>query len=726
MTKSTRNDDYDDNLDERLNYTQLALASLYLGKNYVAINEELYQFKDTHYQICNKQLELRRISKWCENFSSKLAEKSKVNNVYEWVIIKLSVHPDKINPEGINLKNGVLRVFWGKDKKGYVKLIKHNPNTIYTYCSDINYNSKADPFHCNKLLECLEDEERKVFLRTIASAFDLPYLRTQKARNSRALILHGDGNNGKDAIRSVTKIIFGHALANCSLSDFLAYQNGQKNGISSLENALVNWNSENVPVGSLNIKPLTAAITGDDLRCKILFKDERDFTPRSVFLFNCNDTPNIKSNAEFIKSRWAIVPFRKTFKSNPNLSQGEIQADPRYKDDPDFIKENIAPAFLNLLVAELETLAIDGIDYSPLDHNIEILKQKSSHLFQFCDDMGIVADTNGKIYINDLWDMLRNWYLDQGILEIEKTDKGKEKPIWNDQSNKYDRNCKAINQVFQRFSEIFPNITKIKETIDQKKIGTFYLTGIGQTASLGSLVDYKRDTASLLLHTNEAPNEATSLIHQGNEPNGAINPILIKNFSHEKKCDLFKLIGTELGIPVDQIEKWLIAKFKISDRVVSLIDTDSLDKYGIGTIDSVFRKEGAFYYYVTFDKVDSSHCYGEDQLKLYQQPEDTNNCGFPEIDFSNMREVENKKKKTVDLSEPLEVRDITLTIKILMGEKEMTKTELNQFISFKFGKRSLNKLDDQELKDLVDYLRNIPSKSERKDYGKNKVMGDQP
>jgi len=70
-------------------------------------------------------------------------------------------------------------------------------------------------------------------------------------------------------------------------------------------------------------------------------------------------------------------------------------------------------------------------------------QEDSHHLWQFVRDAGIEVQTGGHIYVKDLWEQLREWYQVAGILEVEYNEKGKEKLIWHDLSNKYDIPVKA-------------------------------------------------------------------------------------------------------------------------------------------------------------------------------------------------------------------------------------------------------------------------------------------
>jgi hypothetical protein len=85
-------------------------------------------------------------------------------------------------------------------------------------------------------------------------------------------------------------------------------------------------------------------------------------------------------------------------------------------------------------------------------------------------DVGIEVQTGGRIYIKDLWELLQKWYVETGTLEIEEGSNGKNKLIWHDLPNKYDTPVKAVNQVFARFSEIFPKLQKHNTTNETKWI----------------------------------------------------------------------------------------------------------------------------------------------------------------------------------------------------------------------------------------------------------------
>jgi hypothetical protein len=117
--------------------------------------------------------------------------------------------------------------------------------------------------------------------------------------------------------------------------------------------------------------------------------------------------------------------------------------------------------------------------------------RSTSHLLGFVREVGLEPQSEGRIFVSDLWQQLRDWYVKTGVLKIE-TVKGQEKLIWHDLTNKRDCPVKAINQLSRRFREIFPQIQKHRymERSALRRRGCNYLTGIGyaQNFSLSQIL----------------------------------------------------------------------------------------------------------------------------------------------------------------------------------------------------------------------------------------------
>lgn len=110
--------------------------------------------------------------------------------------------------------------------------------------------------------------------------------------------------------------------------------------------------------------------------------------------------------------------------------------------------------------------------------------RSTSHLMEFIRDVGLEPQPDGQVYVSDLWQQLRDWYIKTGVLKVELV-KGKEKLTWRDLPNKRDNPVKAINQLSRRLCELFPKLQRRRHTghdtgHDGKlRLGCSYLIGIG-------------------------------------------------------------------------------------------------------------------------------------------------------------------------------------------------------------------------------------------------------
>ena len=467
-------------------FLQQAFDTLYGDKPWICINDTLHCWSGTHYAATLDVEQIRRIRNYCNGYAVSgkkgqinfpYANPSSVKKVLEWVKMSVGINPKLANPPGLNCTNGVLQISWEGAKPSW-ELVAHSPELYYLYEPKVTYNPEADPTNCDRLLEALSLAEQEIFLRTIAASLDLAKVRQFKGRMVRALLCKGDGSNGKDALRTLVYQMYGGVgLTSKSLSDFAAYDNGRKFPLAGLLNSRVNWASENANTSLLDkIQSLKAFITGDTLSFEAKGKDEFEFEPTAISLFNINDVPNLTGSLEAIVTRYAVLNFCKTFKIGADPSKGEIEADPRFKYDPQFISEQVLPAFLNRVLKALVDLMEQGINYDVTRETLEGIQAQNSHLFQFCQDVGLNYIPDSTVTIGEVWEKLRQWYLESGTLTIEETNSGKEKLVWIDQVNKRDANVKGSNQVLARFLQLFPKAKR--SALANHKVG---ITGIGFT-----------------------------------------------------------------------------------------------------------------------------------------------------------------------------------------------------------------------------------------------------
>lgn len=470
-------------------YQERAVTAIYGRGKYLSHGGELYGYNGKYYEKLEAELEFLKIRDWakkeCEwdhkekRYVYKYLTPACLEGIWKWTIITFAVSSKLINPPGLNLNNGILQLY---EEEGTIKakLLKHSPDKYFLYCSDVSYNPDADPTECHNLLKALDPPQCKIFVQTLAASLDLAWVRKYQGR-IKAIIAKGTGSNGKDSIKSaIARIFTPELICNVPFSSFKAYDNGSKYDLTKLRDKKINWASENNQTTVLDrSESLNCAITGNGIDYRDMNKLPKEFEPVCINIFNVNLVPKATGGLESFLSRFAVIEFNKTFANDPDESQGQIKADARFAYDTDFMRDEVCPALLNLLLAEFPNVVRNGIDYSPLKASLNILQEESNHLFGFIREYRIVADPQERIYVKDLWECLQAWYMANGTLELEEMSNGNKKPIWHDQSNKYDRNVVASNQVIARFKEIFPKTKAEKETKDKNRKGQSYIAGIG-------------------------------------------------------------------------------------------------------------------------------------------------------------------------------------------------------------------------------------------------------
>lgn len=513
------------------------------------------------------------------------AKPSCVKSALEWIKMSVGINPELVNPPGLNCTNGVLKINWLGSKLSW-QLVDHDPSQYYLYEPTVTYDPNADPTACNQMLSALSPQQQVIFLRTIAASLDLKNVRRFKGREIRALLCKGDGNNGKDTLREAVRLLFGKVgLTGCTLSDFSQYDQGRKFPLAKLGRAKVNWASENSSFMSLDsLQSLKASITGESLSIEGKGRDEYELDILSVFLFNINELPRLKGVMEAIASRYAVLLFDKTYKVNADVAKGEIEADSRFKYDPEFLSQFVLPAFLNRLLCELSNLMEYGVDYSSTEKALLDIQCENSHLLQFASDVGLGYLPSGEVTAGELWQKLEDWYLGNGTLTYSDGSNGKTKAVWLDQTKSWDKNVKGSNQVVQRLLELFPKAKRDKRNNNQVVIrGLGFHPLVGPEHSQQHREQHRLEASP---HSQPSQHRQFTIIeeknHQVNENPLPVNQLEVnKNLKIEEVTQIgYTAYVEEAEVEIEQKTEANLTDDEVTPQVaMSDAETDYAEEY---------------------------------------------------------------------------------------------------------------------------------------------------
>lgn len=387
-----------------------------------------------------------------------------------WMRAKLGTA--EVNPcNAINCRNGVISWTWA-GSRFHLRFQPHNPDLAFTYITDYDYDPEANPEHMLRLLEAVEPSDQDTLQRILGSSLDLAKYRATRGR-PRALLMIGSGSNGKDTIRTALRDTLGaRNFSSCTLADFRQYDQGRKFPIAPLRDASINWSSENsqfVHIDSL--QALKGAISGEELAWEVKGVQESNFIPNCLFVFNLNKEPSLTGEQAAIETRFHVFQFKRTYMAVPTRPE-HLKADPRLKDDPEFIHSHICPAFLNWLLEGLQLSVEQGIDYETGRDAMRAVRRKGSHLWDFCDEIGLAWEEDAETPLLTVWAHLCRWYAEEGFRD------GSGRWVIDPPN---DPTVKASRLLLQRLQVVFPEVKAKKDP----KARTTTLLGVKLPPSIG-------------------------------------------------------------------------------------------------------------------------------------------------------------------------------------------------------------------------------------------------
>jgi phage/plasmid-associated DNA primase len=474
--KTKENQDEEFNLAScRSDWLPLVMKHVFMpnGERWISVENVLHQWNGTHYgSVADLELApkvakfLGRLSYYDENTGEDVhewARPARVDEAIKWLKRQTAASIEDFNPaNALNLQNGALSWSW-EDQKLVIRLDPHDPAQRFTYCQGYGYDPHASRDTLDRLLRAVEDSEQDTFQRVMGSGLELARYRAIRGR-PRAILAIGDGQNGKDTLQgAISETLGNRGFTHCSIGDFQQYDKGRKFPLAPLYGSRINWSSENTGYARLeSIQSLKTAISGEKMSYEVKNVQEVSYSPNTLLIFNCNDAPRLDASSAAMESRWHVMAFRKRFTSHPDPNKpNELQADPRLKDDHEFIRKAVCPAMLNWLLEGLQLAVSEGISYDPDSEALEAVRRQSCHLFDFVDDVGLAADPYGEVEATYVFELLWDWYQDQRILHVDTSTK---RPSWNTHDLGGDHPVKIPRDIAARLRAVFPDLRSERGT----------------------------------------------------------------------------------------------------------------------------------------------------------------------------------------------------------------------------------------------------------------------
>lgn len=327
--------------------------------NYIKSEMNIYTTKDDNkteiwiyregIYVPNGKCEIKEfLRKLLDTFYSAYIYNLVVNKIEPDTFIDSNTFFNISYPHVIAVKNGILDI-------NTLKLEPFTPKKIFFNKLPVDYNPDATCPHIEQFLkEVLANEEDiKVIEEYLGfSLMDDYYY-------EKALMLHGDGRNGKGKTIELFKRLFG--MDNCSAIPLTSLRSDDF-CVSELFGKRLNLAGD---IGHQDLKDTSMfkSLTGRDMVSgKRKFMANIPFRNNAKFIFACNELPMVYDTSRGFWARWILLDFPHTFVSEREYENTEDKTNMKIKDD--FIIDKISTddelsGLLNLALVGLARLKMN-------------------------------------------------------------------------------------------------------------------------------------------------------------------------------------------------------------------------------------------------------------------------------------------------------------------------------------------------------------------------------
>ena len=268
-------------------------------------NQSFYQYDNNYWRPIHTNVVKSMI---LETLTDKYKQ-GRVNNILDIMQLKLQRQSNEINlnsqEKAINVQNGMYYL----DEK---KLISHNQDTKEKYSTNlfaVNFDKDATCSRWSQFVyEIFDKDEDKYEKVSLLQEF-LGYCLTQDVSFQTALLLLGNGSNGKSKVLGVMeKLLGGENYSNIELQ-----QLSNKNYVVEIQNKHLNICTEIDSKNSFSSGIFKRIVAGETLTGDAKFKNPIKFQPYCKLLFATNDLPKTTDTTKGYFRRLKILKFNRSF-----------------------------------------------------------------------------------------------------------------------------------------------------------------------------------------------------------------------------------------------------------------------------------------------------------------------------------------------------------------------------------------------------------------------------
>ena len=297
----------------------------------------------------------------------------------------------------INMLSNVLAVH----KNGRIELLKHDEKYNFTYQLGFDYDSQAKcPVFDRFMQTSLADPD----LIDVIGEFFGYVLNTNSKNYEKALMLYGDGSNGKSTLINIAKHLFGKE--NISVVELTEMGDMAKTAL--MEGKLLNVSSDTKSKG-LDTSAFKKIVSGEPVLGKYLWKDVYTIEnlPKIVIALNKLPFHNGDNSGGFYR-RFLLIPYSIVIQ----------EEDKDYELESKVVKNEL-PAILNFAIEGMRRLAEQGsfTESKSMIDAMNSFKESTNHVATFIEEEQyeeVSPESKTGTKLVDLYQDFNNWCRERG------------------------------------------------------------------------------------------------------------------------------------------------------------------------------------------------------------------------------------------------------------------------------------------------------------------------